>query len=42
MIITLLQRISTTLQAIYEKLETLSHRLEAFPRNALYCGRRER
>lgn len=36
MIITLLQRISTALQAIYEKLDVLSHRLEAFPGNGLY------
>ena len=36
MIITLLQRISTALQAIYEKLDTLSNRLEAFPGNGLY------
>lgn len=42
MIFTLLQKLSTTLQAIYEKLDTLSHRLEAFPGNALYCERRER
>ena len=36
MIITLLQRISITLQAIYAKLDTFSHRLEAFPGNGLY------
>ena len=36
MIITLLQRISNTLRTIYEKLEALSNRLEAFPGNGLY------
>lgn len=36
MMITLLQKLSSALQAIYEKLDALSHRLEAFLRNALY------
>ena len=36
MIITLLERISTALQAIYEKLVARSNRLEAFPGNGLY------
>ena len=36
MIITLLQKLSTALHAIYEKLDALSHRLEAFPGNGLY------
>lgn len=36
MIFTLLQKLSTALQAIYEKLDALSNRLEAFPRNGLY------
>ena len=36
MLITLLQKVSVALQAIYEKLDALSHRLEAFPGNGLY------
>lgn len=36
MIITLLQRISNALQAIYAKLDALSNHLEAFPENGLY------
>lgn len=40
MIIILLQKLSSALQAIYEKLDALSHRLEAFLRNALYYERR--
>ena len=36
MIITLLQKVSVALQSIYEKLDMLSHRLEAFPGNGLY------
>ena len=36
MIVTLLQKLSTVLQAIYEKLVALSNRLEAFPGNGLY------
>ena len=36
MIITLLQKLSTALQAIYEKIDALSHPLEAFPGNGLY------
>ena len=36
MIITLLLKLSTALQAISEKLDMLSNRLEAFPGNGLY------
>ena len=36
MITTLLQKLSNALQAIYEKLDALSLRLEAFPGNGLY------
>lgn len=36
MIITLLLKLSTALQTIYKKLDTFSHRLEAFPGNGLY------
>ena len=36
MIITLLQKLYNALQVIYEKLDALSHRLEAFPGNGLY------